>query len=146
MHDEQVNFSRLRTKQSGSAILASADKTHWRPLTQRLTTLAATTLITLILLGLVIVLHYLDYRHGAIFTLQTSESLSVLTNFQVRYLPTILTVLYGMWISSIDLDVRRLEPWYNLSCDPNPHHSSPLLCTYDVDFVLTVVVRAFRNR
>lgn len=146
MPEDRVPSLGLPKNRLRQSVLATADKRQWRPISQRFTTLAATTLITLILLGLVVVLHYLDYRDGHVFATQDTGSLSPLTGFQVRYLPTILIVLYGMWISTIDLDVRRLEPWYQLSRDPQPHTSSPLLCTYDVDFVLTVMARAFLNR
>lgn len=119
---------------------------QWRPRALRAQTLAFTTFATALLLVIVIYLHYFDTRYGAIIRGQYGSDLHIQGLFQVRYLPTIIVVLYGTGISIIDLDIKRLEPWFGLSTKAVYHKSSPLMCKYDTDFVLSVMLRALTHR
>ncbi|KAK5939363.1 hypothetical protein PMZ80_008667 [Knufia obscura] len=105
---------------------------RWRPLSLRRSSFFATI--------------YLEYRHGAVYFGNNGDSLPELQSALVQYLPVVLAVTYGLWISVIDLDMRRLEPWYRLSNNDDRGRVSPLLCGYDTDFFLSVAKQAFRNR
>lgn len=98
------------------------------------------------MLGVTAFLHHKNHKNGAVLVADNGDEFSVGQIFLSRYLPTILVVLYGMSISIIDLDIKRLEPWYSLSTGDTSSGTSPLLCRYDTDFVLTVMAKAFRRR
>lgn len=114
----------------------------WSPASFRRSILTCTTIATALLLSSTILLHFINSRYGAVFEAVGSSGLSAGQIFIVRYLPTILLVVYGTWISMLDLDVKRLEPWFQLSVSSKHSKHAPLLCRYDTDFILTVLGRA----
>lgn len=101
---------------------------------------------TSLLLGVTVILHLIDSQRGTLFVAAAGEELSVFDLFLIRYLPTILLVTYGTWISTLDLDIKRLEPWIWLSSWPATSKESPLLCRYDTNFVGTVLVESIKKR
>jgi len=120
---------------------------QWKPTSLKPYFLACTLLWALALLGCTSFLHFRDYKDGAILFADSGKALSNEQNFLVRYLPIMLLVLYGMLVSVVDLDIKRLEPWYQLSKPkPTTRGPPPLLCRYDTDFVLTVATRALWHR
>lgn len=74
------------------------------------------------------------------------NSLSVGTTFGYSYLPTILAVCYSLMWSWVDLDVKRLEPWFQLSRKEGASASSSLLLEYPFDFLPFVPITAFRRK
>lgn len=118
----------------------------WKPLSLKRASLVCTLTGAVLLLGVTGFLHYEDYQNGAVLIASEGEEFSVTQVFLSRYLPTILVVLYGILISIIDLDIKRLEPWYTLSASNASSGTSPLLCRYDTDFVLIAIAKAFCRR
>lgn len=115
------------------------------PFSFRRSTLGCTAIATLLLLGATVVLHILDARNGVILVGRSADGLSIGQFFEIRYLPTILTVIYGSWITTLDLDVKRLEPWSQLSLGSAVSAASSLLCRYDTEFVLSVLAKSMRS-
>lgn len=64
-------------------------------------------------------------------------------NFMYQYFPTILIVVFGIWISVLDLDVKRMSPWSRLASGSRGSFSA-LFCLYDTDSILTVIYKSFR--
>ena len=118
----------------------------WRPFALRPLSILLTTLAILALLGLTTYLSNQSHKNGAVLFVTQGSDLSLMQLFEVRYLPTVLIVLVGMWIGVIDLDVKRLEPWYQLSAVRPINTASPLVCRYDTAFVGTVFIQAFLKR
>lgn len=119
----------------------------WKPASLKRSSLAGILLGALILCGCTGFLHFKDYKNGAVLFANDGNDFSVLQTFGIRYLPTILVVVYGTMITVVDLDVKRLEPWFKLSGSKHAGFTvSPLLCRYDTDFVLNVMVKALRHR
>ena len=95
----------------------------------------------------VIVLEYLSqlsHRNGglvfAINSLSTTATLSHL------YLPTVIAVFYSILWSWIDLDTKRLEPYFQMSKEGGVLAKDSLFLHYPVDFVAFVPYRAFRRK
>jgi len=118
----------------------------WKPLSLKRVSLVCTLLGAILLLAVTGFLHHENYQNGAVLVADDGNEFSNGQIFLARYLPTILVVLYGMLISTIDLDIKRLEPWYAISAGSASSGTSPLLCRYDTDFVLTVMAKAFCRR
>src|SRR4051812_10997883 len=96
---------------------SSTDQVHkpWRPWTLTPGTLLSTAIFSGSLAVLLGLLQWQNARQGALFFASTVDGFSFTENFLYRYLPTIIIVFYGMVFSWIDLDIRRLEPWFQLA-------------------------------
>jgi Protein of unknown function (DUF3433) len=84
----------------------------WRPWTLHPTALIATLIFTIGIMG---ILEYLqrvsDAEHGIIFA-SDRDAIPDTSRFLYFFLPTLIAVLYSTWWSWVDVDVKRLEPWY----------------------------------
>lgn len=118
----------------------------WRPATFRRSVLICTTVATSLLFCATVLLHFIDSRFKTIFPATEHGGLSIFQLFLIQYLPIILLVMYGTWISMLDLDIKRLEPWFRLSSRPAKLEESPLLCRYDTKFILTVLASSISKR
>lgn len=92
-------------------------------------------------------LEYLSRRSdrdgGVVFT-KADQSFTPLQSFTFLYFPTILAVVYSMLWSWIDLDAKRLEPYFQLSKPSGASAERSLLLHYPVDFFAFVPLRAAR--
>lgn len=118
----------------------------WTPFWLRKSLLFCIFICSLLLLGLTIFIHNVERSHGAVLLAVDGVSFSLGQTFLFRYLPTLLLVLFGLVVAIIDMDVKRLSPWFRLSQHQHDDTSSPLLCRYDTDFFLFVLARGFRAR
>ena len=66
--------------------------------------------------------------------------------FTYLYLPTIIAVIGSMIWSWIDLDVKRLESFFQLSKPDGASGSDSVLLSYPVDFLAFVPITAARRR
>ena len=66
--------------------------------------------------------------------------------FTYLYLPTIIAVIGSMIWSWIDLDVKRLESFFQLSKPDGALGSDSVLLSYPVDFLAFVPITAARRR
>lgn len=66
--------------------------------------------------------------------------------FSYLYVPTIIAVLYSLIWSWIDLDAKRMQPWFELSKKDGVTAENSLFLDYPYDFVATVPFKAARKR
>ena len=117
----------------------------WKP-----TTLKAPFLVTLIafcsvVIGILEWLSWKSERDGFVaFT--SSDNFAPSTTFIFLYLPTIIAVSFSMIWSWVDLDVKRLEPFYQLSKDNGAMAQKSILLQYPVDFIAFVPFKAAKHR
>ena len=98
-------------------------------------------------MSLIIVLEILSgksQRDGGIAF--AKGSFSSATTFGYLYLPTVVTVSYSMFWSWVDLDVKRLEPYFQMSKVNGVTAGNALFLHYPFDFVAWGPFRAFRRR
>ena len=118
----------------------------WRPWTLHPTTLLATLTFTL---GIIGILEYLqrisDAKHGLLFA-SSRDAIPDTSSFLYLYLPTLIAVLYSTWWSWVDLDVKRLEPWYQLISTKRVKARCSLLLQYPIEFIAWIPVRAARKK
>lgn len=119
---------------------------RWRPFTLRKRALSTIVVLTLCLAALLVLLQRIDYNNGALIYADDRNEFSKSQIFAFRYLPIILVTLYATFITAIDLDVKRLEPWYRLSGNDACSGAESLNLEYDVDFVLSVIIKSFSSR
>jgi hypothetical protein len=66
--------------------------------------------------------------------------------FCFEYLPTIIAVIHGLLLMCIDNDIKRLEPYYQLSKPEGADAKNSLLLDYPYQFAALVPWRSFRRR
>ncbi|KUJ06743.1 uncharacterized protein LY89DRAFT_661803 [Mollisia scopiformis] len=121
----------------------------WKPRTLRSPVLGTMIIVSLSLIVLLEVLSHISTRNnseGGIAFAVDSSSFTIASLFGYSYLPTILAVCYSMLWTWIDLDVKRLEPWFQLSQDGGATASNSLLLQYPFDFLPFVPITAVRRK
>jgi len=106
-------------------------------------------IIITISLGLVAAIQILLLRsqqYGGVLFAPNINDLSVGQSFGYLYLPTIIAVFYSLLWACIDLDAKRLEPYYQLSKPSGAFGKDSLLLHYPFDFVAWVPLRALKRR
>lgn len=82
---------------------------------------------------------------GALASAHLERGFSPTVIFLYQILPTISTVIYSLAWSWMDLDIRRLVPYFPMSKPGDAEVKDSLLLSYPSDFV-AAPVRAFRKR
>ena len=83
---------------------------------------------------------------GGLAFAATADDLPLTAIAGYIYLPTVIAVIYNIMWSWIDLDVKRLEPWFQLSKPEGATAENSVLLSYPFDFLAFVPVRAARRR
>jgi hypothetical protein len=121
------------------------DRSGWRPITIQWPFLALLAAFSTVLIIIIEFLVHWSQRDGGLVFATSVNSLSLAKIFPYQHLPTIIAVLYAILWSWVDLDTRRLEPYFQLSKpDGGAKGYQSLLLDYPVDFLAWVPLRAFR--
>lgn len=121
---------------------------YWKPVTVKLPVLGSIFLVTIALIaGLEVLYHRSTGKNGGgLAFAATIDELSTLDMASYLYLPTTLAVVYAMVWAWVDLDVKRLEPWFQLSQSQGAVAEDSLLLSYPFDFLAFVPFAAARRR
>lgn len=120
------------------------NKSLWKPHTLRWPLLMSWTAMTLSFIALLEFFSQKSRIHGGIAFTETHFSTS--TSFGYLFLPTMIALLYSILWSWIDLDTKRLEPWFQLSEPGGAKAADSLLLCYPFVFVLEAPLMALRRR
>ena len=116
----------------------------WRPATLGPSILLCTVAFAILVIVAVEYLSRLSSLNGGVFLSNDGFPSSV--NFANLYLPTIVAVLFGMVWSWIDLDARRLEPFFRLSRSEGATAEDSLDLHYPFEYVAWASYKAFKRR
>ncbi|KAK6524393.1 hypothetical protein TWF281_011301 [Arthrobotrys megalospora] len=117
----------------------------WKPFTIRLPYLIFLNILTLSFIIAIETLYYFSNHNGGLLFMKDIDDLPLIKFFAVQYLPTLFAVLYGICWSIVDLDSKRLEPFYDLS-KPGGAKADALFLEYQYQFALFVPFRALFKR
>ncbi|EGX46998.1 hypothetical protein AOL_s00097g44 [Orbilia oligospora ATCC 24927] len=117
----------------------------WKPFTIRLPYLIFLNILTLSFIIIIETLYYISNRRDGLLFMKDIDDLPLGQYFTIQYLPTLIAVLYGIAWSIVDLDCKRLEPFYDLSKETGAS-SDALFLEYQYQFPLLVPFRAFFKR
>lgn len=119
----------------------------WRPWRLHPATLLSTALFTFAIIGILGFLQRRsDANHGIVFA-NKRDSFPIGLSFLYLTFPTLLAVVYSIWWSWVDLDVKRLQPWFELIDNRRKSDcSSLLLLEYPVQFLAWVPITAAKRR
>ncbi|KAL3426519.1 hypothetical protein PVAG01_00028 [Phlyctema vagabunda] len=131
--------------------MVSDSQLHWKPVTLRAPVLGGFVIVSIVLIATLELLAYMSSAHGnqneggLVFATDVDQ-ISTFSRLLLLYLPTIIAVLYSMLWSWVDLDVKRLEPWFQLSCTDGALAKDSLLLQYPFDFLPFVPITAFQRK
>ena len=121
-------------------------KPSWKPSAFQAWVLASAALVCWMLIGILqFLLNRSQHDGGIIFSSDTSN-LPLSQSFSYLYLPTILAILFSIFWNWIDLQVKRLEPYHQLSKPEGSLGKNSLLLQYPLDFIPCVPISAVKNR
>jgi hypothetical protein len=63
-----------------------------------------------------------------------------------RYAPTVVAVMYSLIWTWIDLDIRRMQPWLELSRGDGGTAESTVLLDYPFEFLAFIPVKAGKRK
>jgi len=118
----------------------------WKPSSLRLPFLSFVLLTTS---ALIVVLQWLLVKSqttGGVLFAPSINDLPLSRTFGYLYVPTIIAVIYGLLWSWIDLDIKRMEPYYQLCSPGGTLAENSLLLQYPFDFVAFVPFQAARQK
>ena len=123
----------------------------WKPVTLRYHVLSSFIIICLSLVAVLEVLSYYSTgkdgeNGGGLAFAARVDNLPTTASFFYLYFPTVLAVIYSMLWSWVDLDVKRLEPWFQLSKVDGATAKDSLLLHYPFEFLAFVPIKALRRR
>jgi hypothetical protein len=90
-------------------------------------------------------LHKSQSESGIIFAPRISD-LPLGHTFLYLYFPTVVAVLFSIYWTWIDLETKRMEPYYQLSKENGALGKDSLLLHYPFDFIPLVPLKAARDR
>jgi Protein of unknown function (DUF3433) len=142
----------LKSKEGGQQETTDfcSDK-NWKSVTLRYPVLVPFIAVSLALVTFLETLYHYSSRNGnanggGLAFAASIDELSGLVTFSYLYFPTVLAVMYSMVWNYIDLDAKRLEPWFQLSCPRGATAEDSLLLHYPFEFLAFVPFRALRRK
>jgi len=105
----------------------------------------ASLLITVSLIALIEYINKISIEEKALFFAERAESFPMSVVFCYRYLPQMVVVALGVGWAAVDLDVKRLEPYFQLSKPEGATASNSIFLHYPFDFIAFVPINAARK-
>ncbi|KAH7374207.1 hypothetical protein BKA64DRAFT_649216 [Cadophora sp. MPI-SDFR-AT-0126] len=121
----------------------------WKPTTLRSPILGGFIFVSLAIAVTLEVLSHVSLRPsngGGLAFAPNPDDLPASVEFGYLYFPTILAVIYSLIWSWVDLDTKRLEPWFQMSKTAGATADDSLLLQYPFDFLPFIPVTAFRRK
>ena len=117
----------------------------WRPFTLRVPTIISSLIITATLIALIEYINKISIEEKALFFAEKAEDFPMGVVFCYRYLPQIIVVALGVGWAAVDLDVKRLEPYFQLLKPEGATASDSIFLHYPFDFIAFVPINAARK-
>jgi hypothetical protein len=118
----------------------------WKPLSLSTPILLAVIALTLLLAVAVETIAQRSAAQGGLALSPTLEDMPEYAKFSYLYVPTIIAVLYSMIWSWIDLDVKRMQPWFELSKRDGATAENSLFLDYQYEFVALAPIKAAKQK
>ncbi|KAI5812954.1 hypothetical protein BZA77DRAFT_322708 [Pyronema omphalodes] len=113
----------------------------WRPLPLRSGFLFVFALVTAAFIGVLEFILERSQKNGAAFFPTT-----VFQDYCVNYIPLILGVFYGLAFASVDHDIKRLEPYFQLSKPGGVTAEHSLFLDYPYTLALSAPITALKRK
>ncbi|KFY33960.1 hypothetical protein V494_07177 [Pseudogymnoascus sp. VKM F-4513 (FW-928)] len=135
----------------GSSKDSATERKLWKPATLRFPVLGSIFTVTVLMIIVLEILAYISVgknnsNGGGLVFAATVDDISTIATVSYLYLPTVIAVLYSIVWNWVDLDSKRLEPWFQLSKPQGASAEDSLLLQYPFDFLPFVPIRAARRK
>lgn len=118
---------------------------RWKPISTKAVVLIPFIVVSLALAAVIELLAQKSMAEGGLSLTPNAGDISTGVILS-RYGPTVISVVYSMTWTWIDLDIRRIQPWLDLfRCDGGTAESS-LLLDYPFEFLATIPFKAWRKK
>ncbi len=118
----------------------------WRPSSLSRPVLLSFLSISLLFVVILEVLSWINRHKGAIAFADSERGLGPAVIFAYLYLPIIIAIVYSNVWSWVDLDVKRLEPYFQMSKEEGAPPRDSMHLHYPFEFVAFAPLRALRRR
>ena len=98
--------------------------------------------------GIITTLEYLSHishRDGGIVFTDNGVGFSPTISFAFLYFPTMIAVAFSLIWSWVDLDAKRLEPYFQMSKEDGALAENSVRLHYPFEFVAFAPIRAIRR-
>lgn len=127
-------------------LVSPPTKKHWKPLTQKASFLVPTIMASVALIAVLQVYLERSNRDTGILFASKIDDLPLKQTFSYLYLPTIVSLVLSLIWTWIDLDIKRLQPYVQLSRQHGALGKDSILLHYPFDFVAFVPFVAIRRK
>jgi hypothetical protein len=124
----------------------SPESKQWKPLALRAPVLILSIAMCWSLIAVLQILLWKSQRDGGLIFAPSINDLPLRQTFLYLYFPTIVAVVFSIYWAWIDLETKRMEPYYQLSKENGALGKDSLLLHYPFDFIPLVPFKALRDR
>ncbi|KAK2763095.1 hypothetical protein FQN54_009729 [Arachnomyces sp. PD_36] len=124
----------------------SPPPSNWRPTSLNPIILISVAVFNALVITVLGILQWISNRDGGLYFAEKDDDIPAGVTFLHLYFPTIIAVAYSVVWSWIDLDVKRLEPWFQMSQSNGAEAQDSVLLHYPVDFIASVPINAARRK
>ena len=129
---------------------ADPDIPDWKPFTMRFVYIGTLSILAITLAVIQEILYQKSLRrqnqNSGLLSFNFVANVSNASFFAWKYLPTMVAIVYAVLFSIMDFDIRRLEPYYQLSQTQGAQASASLNLDHLTMFQYFVPFKAFRLR
>lgn len=130
----------------GTDDITEPSSKYWKPPALRAPVLIFTVILCWALIALLEFLLFKSQRDNGLIFAPNINDLPLRRTFLYLYFPTILAVIFSIYWSWIDLETKRMEPYYQLSKGNGALGKDSILLQYPFSFIPLVPLRAFKDR
>ncbi|KAH7161853.1 hypothetical protein EDB81DRAFT_785638 [Dactylonectria macrodidyma] len=118
----------------------------WKPRSLSTPVLVAVNILTLLLAAIIEVLAQRSQARKGLAKAPTVNDIPQYAIISYRYLPNIVAVLFSLLWNWINLDVKRIQPWVELSKPGGATAQDSILLDYPSDFIAVAPFRAAKRQ
>lgn len=142
---ERKYFAKLRPSWPRSSNTVQPYR-GWKPLSLSPPMLGAMAAASLLIAGGIETLAQQSLKKGGLALSPSLDEVPSYAMFAYLYVPNIAAAAYSLVWNWIDLDVKRMQPWFELSKPEGATAENSLLLEYPAEFVAFVPLRAAKRK
>ena len=139
-HNGQVSFQNISTYKCSSITESQSvrgPRNGWRPFTPKAPYLLSVSFVSLALVAILESLSRKSRDTSGVVLANQDGHFTTLHTFGLLYLPTVIAVIYNLAWGWIELDVKRLKPYFQLSRVDEALSEWSLLLKYPIEYIPT---------
>ncbi|GJN85798.1 hypothetical protein PLIIFM63780_009372 [Purpureocillium lilacinum] len=118
----------------------------WKPFSMTTPILLSLALLSLLVAAGIETLAQRSAARGGLALAPTQDDIPAAAMFAYQYVPNVAAAVYSLVWNWVDLDVKRMQPWFELSRPDGARGEDSLLLDYPVEFIAVVPLKAARKK